>query len=211
MNYNKNYFDKIDSNNKAYFLGFIHADGYISKDFKKKYNKYYYIFRLRVHECDGYILERLQKEMESKIEAKYITLKTNKGNYKQCVFKIANKHLVERLIEIYGGDLKDKRLFIPKEIKYNKEYLRHYIRGYFDGDGSISKNEVSISGRYEFLKDLKSTINLKENITNMKSIYRIRLRKKDSIKWFLNYIYGNLLDEDIFIHRKKELADKYLL
>lgn len=211
MNYNKYYFDKIDSNNKAYFLGFIHADGYISKSFKEKYNKHYYIFRMRIHEDDGHILEKLQEEMESKITAKYITLKTYKGNYKQCVFELKNKHLVERLIDIYGGDLKDERLTIPEEVRHNSEYLKHYTRGFYDGDGGLSHRELAISGRYELLRDFKDTLNLSENITKMKSIHRIRLGRHESISNFLNYIYGDLSDNDIMLYRKREQADKYLL
>ena len=155
-----------------------------------------------MHEDDGYILEEMCKDMESKITVKYRLEKTYKGDYKQAVFEIKNKHLVEKLIEIYGGILKDDRIKIPEQVR-NKKFLKHYIRGFFDGDGYVSRDEISISGRYKILEDIKHSLSLSENITVMKSIHRIRLRKKQSIKDFLQYIYSNLDEDDLFLKRKR--------
>ncbi len=51
--YNENYFETIDSEDKAYFLGFIFADGCVTNDSKK----YRYQLTLKLHSKDVGILE----------------------------------------------------------------------------------------------------------------------------------------------------------
>ena len=58
---NHNYFDNIDSDTKAYFLGFLIADGSIS-DQKRGRGR----FSFNIQEEDSYLLERLKEEINSK-------------------------------------------------------------------------------------------------------------------------------------------------
>ena len=121
------------------------------------------------------------------------------------------------LINNFGGDLKPLRYKyeVPFELK------THFIRGYFDGDGSLSKSkkaisgqwEVGVSGHTEILTSILNDIGLNTNITNDKSVKRFRIRKKDDIRKFLEYIYRDIKytnDLPLYIKRKYEKAVEFL-
>lgn len=110
-------FFNVWSNNMAYVLGFWWADGYIYRD----------IFSISQNEKDKYILQQILDVMDSTYP-----LHRNHGNY--C-FYIKSKSLVQSLKDIGGMEAKSKVIEMPK-VPYN--YLPHFVRGVWDGDGSIS-------------------------------------------------------------------------
>ena len=61
--YNENYFETIDSEDKAYFLGFIFADGCVTNDPKK----YRYQLTLKLHSKDVGILEKFIKSIDGEM------------------------------------------------------------------------------------------------------------------------------------------------
>lgn len=62
--FNERIFDSIDTEEKAYWLGFIFADGYISS--KSKYNKMEYKFELSLKGNDSEHLDKFNTFMEHK-------------------------------------------------------------------------------------------------------------------------------------------------
>jgi len=154
----------------------------------------------------------------------------------------------ECIVSIYGIPkiLKDlKTIFSITERKSltlqpphicDENYIRAFIRGYYDGDGSIakinSKNtwRVSItSGSFDFLNWLKNNIekfilNIKCGIYNDRNHYQLIFSNRQSLL-FLNWLYNfsnkyNRLDRkyDIYLQLKnrcqkidsKILASKYI-
>lgn len=125
-NYNENYFERIDSPEKAYCLGFWYADGNVRNN----------PYRASIYQSESQldILEKISKEIggnktlyESKIE---------KG---QRAFRLEfpNKKMCEDLIAL--GCIPNKSLILqfPTDKIVPKEFMSHFIRGYFDGDGCI--------------------------------------------------------------------------
>lgn len=90
----------------------------------------------------------------------------------RCRWSVTNKHLWSTLNNLGCVPNKSLILTFPSiDIFKNKDLIRHFIRGYFDGDGCFSrtfyKDEVfpkcSFLGTYEFISMVK-TILEKNNI-----------------------------------------------
>lgn len=197
---NSKYFEKIDSIEKAYFLGLLFADG----------NVYNNTITISLKRCDRDILEKFKSSIEGEM---------NIYDYKnESILKFSDKLFKEFLI--YQGVTPNKSLTI-KYPKIKKCFDRHFIRGYFDGDGCISihkdkrdgsqRGQVNIcSGSNYFIEELVdklvSLTNIKRNkIRCPNGVYNIvdwgGLSDVESI---YNFLYK---DTDLYIERKKKTFD----
>lgn len=123
---NDDFFDNIDTEVKAYLLGFLYADGHIASDGR---------IGILLQEDDVEIEELIQKYICPQSPIKHL----NYQNFKrkpQCLLRWKSRRMYERLQEL--GFCVDKThtdsdifKYIPDEMK------RHFLRGYTDGDGSI--------------------------------------------------------------------------
>ena len=205
---NENYFEKIDSKDKAYWFGFCFADGYLCK---RKY------LNITLSGKDEIFLNKFKKILNSSHPIKHI--EKNKGGYNSSYgrvnLRICSKKLCKDLVR--NGYLK-KYTNIPKKIHYS--LLSHFIRGFFDGDGSISvrnrsnlkRQELNISliGSEAFLNDLKEKVpfNCNNKITKKKGTFSITMGNSTAIK-FLNWIYKNS-DSSIRMNRKYKKFNDFL-
>ncbi len=95
--------------------------------------------------------------------------------------------------------------FVPEE------YLHHFVRGYFDGDGYVKYETYTVSfvgGSYNFMNSLHQILqnrNLRADLLNQNKHYRVILSGRKSIQLFSNWIYK---DKDIYLHRKYEEFQK---
>jgi hypothetical protein len=131
--FNKNvdvtYFDEINTDAKAYILGFIYADGCI-------YDKGRFGFSIT--EDDSQILDFIKKEM--KCENPIVKTHNKKGSANrrpQCTLRIGSTKLVEKLKTEYGiNERKTVRegLVFPK---IDEKLLSAFLRGLSDGDGNL--------------------------------------------------------------------------
>jgi len=128
----ENYFDHIDSEEKAYILGFFYADGCNSID----ENSYSHEISFTQLEQDIDILEKIKKSMKSEHPLYKIIQKSNgKVKYK---LSIKSRKLSDSLYNLGGINNKSLTLKFPDESLFaNKSLIRHFIRGYFDGDGCV--------------------------------------------------------------------------
>lgn len=123
--YNEAYFETIDTQDKAYWLGFIYADGCVYKGS----DNHSYRLQINLKESDKSHLEKFQKALGS-------CYKIGHSNKTQSVsLKINSTKLCTDLIN--HGVVCNKSLII-KPPKIANEFIPHFIRGLFDGDGSIS-------------------------------------------------------------------------
>lgn len=210
--FNEDYFEKIDSDNKAYFLGYLFADGCIRERFKKGRNNPIYSCILKLHEKDYYIMEYFKKE-----------LNFNGGITKEkgtnC-FKIVlnSKKLCKDLINLGCIPCKSLILKFPKML--NKEYYPHFIRGYFDGDGSVGVydqkyrtdfiSNISLLGTLDFCRGVKEELennNIKAHIKkrgkNIKNTYCLNVYAREQQIKFINYIYK---DAVYYLIRKYKIS-----
>lgn len=212
--YNQHYFDQINTPAKAYFLGLSLADASINKYWYSKKNKFLYRYKLGLHPQDKEVIKRLGYEMDA--DAKIDRSRSLKRDriYTTMKIEVKNKHLVETLGSNFGGYNKSNR------IKYSvpKEFKNHFVRGYFDGDGSLNNSvsgwELSLTGYEPILKSIMSDVGIASTITNDRTVKRVRLRRKEYILKFLKYIYYDVNFEEeypLFIKRKYERMQDFML
>ena len=121
---NEDYFNKIDSEDKAYFLGLLYADGYNYTAGKNKH------FSLSLVDTDVLIL--FKKAINSKHSIYKIKLQ-NERYTQQYRLQINSKKLCERLTQLGCIQNKGKVLTFPSNDNLPQELIPHFIRGYFDG------------------------------------------------------------------------------
>ncbi|MEK6884015.1 MAG: LAGLIDADG family homing endonuclease [Nanoarchaeota archaeon] len=212
---NEYFFDKIDTQEKAYFLGFLYADGY--------HDRSNWSVQLCLQEKDKEILEKLRDLIYNDRPLIYVDrskhkYKSNSWWNKQNTYGlyICNQH-ISNILFAYG--LVPNKSLILEWPKCIPDYLiRHFIRGYFDGDGSVSKSlgekrlTLNILGTFNFISKTKYFIekdcNIKLNkIVNTKgSIKVIQTNKLETIKQIYKYFYK---DSILYLKRKKEIFDNF--
>jgi predicted DNA-binding protein YlxM (UPF0122 family) len=213
------FFDVIDTEEKAYWLGFLYADGYVSV---KKGE-----LRINLQLRDKNHLEKFKKSLKCNVPIKNtnkIDMNTRK-NYKLVFINVANIHLIKSLIE--KGCVPNKSLILkfPSVNIVPENLIYHFIRGYFDGDGSINISRIdkkskhpyysiSFVGTYDFLNKIKEYLfceHLKLESHNNNTYYSLKINGNLQILDLLeNYIYK---DSNIYLERKylkfKELQEYY--
>lgn len=202
-NYNKNAFNRIETEEDAYWLGFLLADGYVSGGIKP-------FIQLKLGAKD---LEHLKKFVKYlKYDSFNVIKETTGGAYsknnKCYVVKISCKQLSENLKQ-YGLHGAKSGKEIPYILK-NKELEKHYIRGIIDGDGWIRSTQTGfgVCGSYSVMEYIKNYIqeNIMDvstnNITTHGSIYKFELTSKIKTQLILKYFYK---DATIYLDRKYEL------
>ena len=139
------YFDKIDTPEKAYFLGYLFADGYISK------TTYGTSIGIGLQLQDKYIIEALCEQMQ---------IPKNIGIYKNSAkLQYTDQHTYNNLIS-FGicEDKSHKDFHLPN---IHDELMNSFILGYFDGDGCITIKSTGYSvvsmccNSKVFLEDVK--------------------------------------------------------
>jgi len=222
---NKNFFDVIDTENKAYWMGFIWCDGYCIKRIRDK-GKIEYSFKLSLQESDIGHLEKLKKDINSDYDIKIYYLPKNafRTDQKECRFLVGNQYFGKLLQEKYGliphrSDPSKVCNEIPKI------FYKDFIRGILDADGSLSKyvihkthNKYSVSfSTYQNLIRWILKILKEENIIEIEDRKLGRRNKEGdgecrSVSFtgrnqslrVLDYLYKN---SNVYLDRKYE---KYL-
>lgn len=208
--FNHDFFEIIDTEDKAYFLGLLTADGNVSLDSDKDRNRSPMI---RLELIDKDVLEEFRNSTKMSAEIKTSIRKDRNVTY---VWSIRSKKMAEDLYKL--GIIPDKtKLMFSVNTKIREDLKRHYVRGLVDGDGSIyySKNSyhVSFTTKHrefaESVQDIFMELTGKKNvkkITCCNDVHKITYSGKDAVK-LCEALY---LDSNFSINRKKELADKVM-
>lgn len=201
-----NFFDSIDTEEKAYILGFFAADGCITD----------HEMKIALSSVDIDILYKIKEAMHSEVLIRNYetTCSLNNKQSNVSVFSIASQYMVKSLRAL-GYD-KDKTTTCKFPSISNKMYI-HFIRGYFDGDGSMTKYvtngytkySLNICGTESFLLTLKSFIeenynfNFNSKLTKRfntdNCCYSLNMSGKHNCMQFLSLLYD---DSSIYLDRK---------
>lgn len=198
---NDNIFSLIDTEEKAYWLGFLYADGYI----RKGENNY---IGIALQQRDVNHLVKFKKFLNS--PAKVCDKIVN--GYNEVSFVISRKKIHDDLIKLGCCPNKSLQLQFPTEKQVPDDFLRDFVRGYFDGDGyiGITQNKHCLTGRMSLTSG--SPEFLTELISKM-GWFDAKMRKDKrsnaySIEWCSWKCYSNLssiyLNSNIFLDRKYE-------
>ena len=140
---NHHYFDVIDTEEKAYWLGFLYADGYIRE--RKSGNS----LEMKLSIKDRNHLELFRQHLESN---HLISDSLSKVKYKGGVSVSQMVHLAiysSRLVEsVKTKGIHSRKTYTIDNPNIDEGLRHHFIRGYFDGDGSFYfvKNKTNNSG-----------------------------------------------------------------
>lgn len=197
------YFKVIDSKSKAYWLGFLCADGCVhSKN-----------FNISINITDREHLIKFQKAISCPNHKITETIDTRFKNAKPLYqFSIKDKELHTSLV--VHGCVPQKSLALTKIPNIPRDYVPHFIRGYFDGDGSLhylkgtNNFRISFLGTELFLKDIQKELGV-ENISLAKGTgeaYVLQIAGRKQIMRILKCLYNDA-NQDIRLDRK---YSKYL-
>lgn len=123
---NENYFDIIDTEEKAYFLGLLYADGYNCESGN-------YV-NLELNYKDKEILEKFNKCIGSN---KPLMRHKKKGLKHSWRLNLSSKKISRQLKLLGCYQKKSLTLKFPTKEQVPEHLIRHFIRGYMDGDGSF--------------------------------------------------------------------------
>ena len=216
---NHDYFENIDSEHKAYWLGFIYADGSITK---KAYEKGSYTYRLRMELMfeDKYILEQMALDLKSDLKPKeyYNDTSSFEGYNKPkhtAYIMFSSKKMGEDLVKL--GVVPNKTLILKSLPSIPDNLMKHFIRGYFDGDGSVyltkdNTIKTAFYGTHNFINSIQDFLIkeldlTKKKITDQKeaNVSFVGMAKQESEKLY-HYMYD---EATIFLNRKYEKYNKY--
>lgn len=203
---NENYFSKIDTEIKAYFIGLLFADGSVILGKNGRSSS----ISLELIETDKNILDLLKKELNSDGNLYYNKRKNRQNG--TFTFSVRNQKIADDLSKfniIPNKTYKANKIVVP--VGFEKDFLR----GFIDGDGSIYKHKkdnswhLSITGHsYEIIKQFSELMNnlidykKDKKITLYNNVYRYILNGQYAIK-LMDLLYA---DANIYITRKRDLA-----
>ena len=206
------FFSEINTEEKAYWLGFMYADGYITKCGNRT------TMGVSLHDSDSEHLEAFKKPLRSEHKIGHYV---NKNGYvgekgtPYCSLTIVDSQLVSDL-ERHGVFFnKSKILQFPTKDIVPNELMNHFVRGYFDGDGSVYGSIkapcASFDGTELFmgklLETLRDILGTNAHIYKDHSIYCIKLGGRNIITRLFEYMYK---DATVFLGRKKKRFEEIL-
>ena len=215
-NLNEHYFDKIDTEDKAYMLGFIYADG--NNLFKK--NR----ISIKLAQVDEEILHKFSMIMLGEVNVRHTSNKNKDGIlFEYRTLNMHSEHLSQHLATLGVVERKSYKLTFPEWL--DKNLYKHFIRGLIDGDGWIylpkpedKKNSPNVGlictrKMNDFLKefyekelDIKSYL-AKANKQDIDIMCEIRVKNYRRCKFFLDWLYK---DATIYLERKYNIYQKFL-
>lgn len=209
------FFENIDTEEKAYWLGFMFADGFIN-DCSNRYGEDK--FGITLHAKDLQTLEDFKKSIKATNPITDVSY--GKSSLRRIL--MSSQKTVDDLIS--HGCVKQKSLILEPPIGVPHQLIHHFIRGFFDGDGSIFYNKTTFSTHPTW-----ETPSFSINITSTKSMIEWliaeigfgNIQKEDrrektwyyiqggntKVKAFCDYIYK---DATIFMERKYKLYQELL-
>ena len=155
---NEDIFQTIDSPEKAYWLGFIVADGGIDQSQSGK-------LEIGLHIKDKKHLEKFQRFLQSNLPiAEYPNRKSPRA-----LIRVCRKKFVRSLVQYGIVPNKSKSIQFPN---ISKTWYSDFIRGVFDGDGYMATTEFRIySGTKNFLQQIQKVLMDACNINKTKILH----------------------------------------
>lgn len=220
MDYNDE-FKEINSEEKAYFLGFMYADGCLSKI--KRPNSTYIKHQVQISLTDKQIIDDF-KSLFPFFNLQVFDFGKYKSNWsKQYALRKANKVLYQDLLNLGMFERKSNqnlnKLNVPD---IDEKLIKHFIRGYFDGDGSISiskkrpnlrRIEICCSSE-SFLLQIKKLLEeagiscpiFRTKNNNKSPLYVIEWVNSNDVISLRKFFYE---DCNIYLKRKREVFDSF--
>lgn len=197
--------DNIDTEEKAYWLGFFYADAYNNEKLGR--------LVIELQECDRDHLQKCAKFF-GQPRAPFIQHK-NGGKYTAYRLELNSKYLTKSLVDKGCHQTKSFNITFPNWLHHN--LIRHFIRGYFDGDGCIYVHQDQLGIQIVSTKEMITAIQvlLKEIDVNShvshparytNNTYRLDSGGSRQVLRFCKWIYNKAT---IYLDRKYEIYLSY--
>lgn len=212
------FFEKIDNQIKAYWLGFMYSDGCVLPLPKDNYGEQ--VFKLAIGEKDIDSIKQFKADMKSSypIRRDYSRHLKNPNHQIQVLLEQRSQKTVDDLKKLGCIENKSLILTFPTEDQVPNNFIYHFIRGYFDGDGCICKSYgyknkvyygINITGTESFIKKLASYFQygrVNKDKRKVNSWYYVVNKQKEVLD-FCNIIYK---DAERYLKRKYLLYQELL-
>lgn len=212
---NEHYFNAIDTEIKAYFLGLLYADGCNADEAKQ--------VKISLQARDKKILEKFAEEINFNGPLAFQENSKKNENWQDSyILCITSKDMCDSLTKLGCWSRKTLTLMFPTDEQVPTHLVRHFIRGYFDGDGYFGtylqkkwkQFEASIVSTENFCNSIKNIIEKELQINcylgrrhkdRDTTTRHIKINGKNKVLKFLDWLYT---DASIYLERKH---NKYIL
>jgi hypothetical protein len=207
--YNRNHcYFKTWSSDMAYFLGFFCADGHLATSKNTIY--------IQIHRKDDYILKIFHKFFEYDGPLYY------RPNSNNVQFNIYSKEITQDLMNFGLTRHKSQELKWIEQIP--EEYISHFVRGYFDGDGHVGLAQAHNPNDKKLIIKLVSTLTFIErlkiefqkhfgsecgSIVDNNTYYELVYTGSNHTKSFLDWIYKDSTEETR-LKRKFDIYNEFI-
>lgn len=209
--WDESYFDVIDSEAKAYFLGLLYADGYNNESRGE--------IHLSLQAKDRHILDQFKLQLKSDQPLIFIDLSNRYHKNQQDVYRVSlsSRKMSKRLSELGCFQAKSLTLKFPTRDQVPQEFIRYFVRGCFDGDGCFVASKAkkgyiqysaAIVSSKEFCESLQHVLAAEIGISTFLTT-RFKERQNSTrsmqvsgnlqVMRFLDWIYA---DSQIHLQRK---------
>jgi hypothetical protein len=212
------YFENIDTNAKAYFLGFIASDGCVQRTVRGPK-----VLTIKLNIKDEEILAKFLKHIGSNRPISHTRYLTQKRRIpREAAYIIITSDKICEDLAKYN--IVERKTWHYKPIPLPDKLMRHFLRGYFDGDGtvyrisrantprpsdyrfaiSLNRETANFFHRYLCIHDIKSSIVEDKS----SSLFQLRILSGPSKLKLINLMYESA--EGLYLTRKKALADSFI-
>ena len=216
--FDENYFENINTEEKAYWLGFIAADGSIVKS--SEYNSYrLYINLSHVDECH---LEKFRNAIGAS-DTKFQKYTSTKG------FSNPNGTTTSRIVlnsfkmckDLAEYNIHQRKSYDIEMPNVDNDLIPHYLRGLFDGDGSYHYHYDVKNNRYRYMFEIVSankifveqiqrylfSVGIKTNLYYRKEFnyFRLMTASKRELLKLIDLLYSNAT---VYLDRKFEKVNE---
>lgn len=210
---NEDFFDVIDTEEKAYFLGFMYADGCNHKEANYA--------SLALDVSDREILVKLASLIYLENPESHVKIqdRTHENKGLTAYFTINSKHICKQLEKLGCIPAKTLKLEYPEWMP--AQLHRHFIRGYFDGDGCLHLNTklnessyFKITSTKSFATTVKNIIKNNVNVnvgiylcTQTSIVFDAQSAGDRQVEKIMKWLYS---DSTIFMKRKHDIFIRLL-
>lgn len=193
---NHDYFRKIDTEQKAYFLGLLYADGCVTEPKGNRQGK----VSISLQEEDGYILENFSDLTSMSVQYVHPKSVKDKGWKGRATLRAVSDQIYADLVKL--GCYVNKSRLGMKFPDIPKELQKHFIRGFLDGDGSIIFKTV----KYKYKRKSSYLLKYVPNEVN----FKLRIAFCSTDKVFLETI-GKILNVKYYLAKRTRVQDVFIL
>lgn len=227
--YNKDFFEVIDTEEKAYWLGFIFADGYVNQSKNKTGSNSNNELGIELSVKDINHLKKFNKSLNGNVQVNTRERICFDGvKCTMCNIRLYSKKIVDDLSQYHIVNDKTHKKEFP--IIEDTELFRHFMRGYFDGDGCVVDDKVrkvprcdycsiNIDALNYFREKLYKNYNIcsyimedgkklgtdNRGVKSQCQCYRLMIRGMQNTLDFYHFLYDNAT---IWMERKRNVFEK---